>query len=170
MAGPRRRLEEAIALTQTTMDQIRGLAQALRPPALDTLGLSAALEGFCRSFAVQTRLEVAYEGAEIGSLPDPISIHLYRCLQEALNNVVKHARARRVRVTLAHDGAQIRLTVEDDGAGFEPGAVPGPFPSEGLGLRGMRERLDSLHGRLEIISRPGRGVRLVAAVPWKEQA
>lgn len=164
----RQRLNEALALADATTDQIRRLAQALRPPALDTLGLDATLEGFCRVFAGQTGLTIEYAGKVLPGLPDPISIHLYRWLQEALTNVSRHAHARWVRAALGHDGETITLTVEDDGVGFDPTAFSASSPHAGIGLTGMRERLELLHGRLEIASRPGRGTRLTAMVPWRE--
>jgi signal transduction histidine kinase len=163
---PRARLDEAVALADATTDRIRRLAQDLRPPALSALGLNATLEGLCRAVAGQARLAVDYGGAELPGVPDPIAIHLYRCLQEALTNIVRHARAHHVQVALTHDGTAIRLQVEDDGAGFDPGAQ-GRL-SQGLGLTGMRERLELVHGRLEIASSPGRGTRLAATVPWRK--
>ena len=161
------RVGEAIALTDATIEQIRLLAQGLRPPALDTVGLNAAQEGFCHDFAQRTQLSVDYAGKELPPLPDAVGISLYRFLQEALTNVAKHADARRVRVELRQDAEAISLLVEDDGRGFDPEAVLQSQPT-GIGLLGMQERFKLLGGWLEIASRPGQGTRLVAYVPWSE--
>lgn len=165
------RLAEAIALTDTTMEQMRLLAQDLRPPALDAVGLGPALEGFCRDFARRTQLSIDYLGAELPVLPEAINISLYRFLQEALTNVAKHARADQVRVALSYDAATVRLSVEDDGQGFDKQAVlsaSGQPTGVGLGLLGTQERLDLLGGWLEVESHLGQGTRLTAHIPCEE--
>jgi PAS domain S-box-containing protein len=162
-------MSEAIHLTEATTDQLRLLAQDLRPPALDTLGLDAALEGFCRVFAGRTQLGIEYAGTPLAEVPDPIGIHLYRCLQEALTNVAKHAKARRVRVALGVEGESLTLRVEDDGAGFDARASADPAAGTGIGLTGMRERIELLRGRLDVHSRLGEGTRLVMTIPWRRR-
>jgi len=159
----RQRLGEAVTLTETTVEQIRLLAQNLRPPALDTVGLSYTLEGLCRDFSRRTRLPVDYVGADLPVLPEAAEISLYRFLQEALTNVAKHARANQVSVAL-HCGAEaeaLSLSVEDDGQGFRDNGRN----SMGLGLLGMRERLELLGGQLQIQSWSGQGARLTVRIP-----
>lgn len=164
------RIDEAVALTDTTMEQIRMLAQDLRPPALDTVGLSPALSGLCRDLSTRTQLPIHYTGLETGALPEATSICLYRFLQEALTNVVRHASAGEVHVILQQDAETINLTVQDDGQGFDPQTVLSSADrSLGIGLLGMRERVELLGGRLEIDSRPGGGTRLVASIPRSEE-
>jgi signal transduction histidine kinase/HAMP domain-containing protein len=163
----RQQLSETVALAESVNDQVRRLAQALHPPSLDALGLNVTLEGFCRDFGGRTRLCIDYAGADILGLPDSIGIHLYRFLQEALTNVSKHAQADGVRVVLEYDGDSISLLVEDDGVGFDVTARPGGVPHKGIGLIGMRERIDQIKGRLAVTSQPGIGTRLVAWVPWR---
>jgi signal transduction histidine kinase len=165
----RKQMSEAINLTDETMKRVRLLAQDLRPPALDAVGLNPTLGAFCRDFAAQTRLSIDYRGTEVPMLAESVNICLYRFLQEALTNVVKHACAQAICVTLRHDAEAISLRVEDDGQGFEvPPRLSSSTESLGLGLLGMEERLESLGGRLEITSRPGEGTRLVAYVPLEE--
>jgi PAS domain S-box-containing protein len=162
----RQRLGDAAALTTTTMEQIRLLAQDLRPPALDAVGLNPTMEGFCRDFARRTQLSIDYLGLELPMLREAVNTCLYRFLQEALTNVAKHACADHVRVALRRDAETVSLSVEDDGRGFDRQArlsVSG-WPM-GIGLLGMQERLESLGGHLEIESRPGQGTRLVAYLP-----
>ena len=164
-AALRARLVDAISLTGTTLEQLRVLAQDLRPPALDTLGLNLTLEGFCHSFAQRTGLAIRYTGTELPGLPDALTIALYRLLQEALTNVVKHAHAHHVDVVLQGDEATIQLAIGDDGGGFDVPAVLGcPGAAPGIGLAGMQERLGLLGGVLEIASAPGQGTRVVARI------
>jgi len=163
------RMSEAVALTDAAMERIRLLAQDLRPPALDAVGLNPTLEGFCQDFSERTRLCIDYVGAEVSVLPEAVNIGLYRFLQEALTNVVKHANANYVGVALRYDGQVVSLSVEDDGQGLEVwDKISVSGRPAGIGLLGMQERLELLDGRLEITSRPGQGTRLVARVPCME--
>lgn len=159
-------MRDAVALTDATMERIRLLAHDLRPPGLDKAGLDPTLEDYCRQFAERTQLAVDYVGAEMPKLPNRVKISLYRCLQEALTNVAKHAHASQVVVILRCDGDGVSLSVEDDGEGFDTQAeLDDADEPAGIGLLGMRERMDLLNGRLEIRSEPGQATRLVARVP-----
>ncbi len=163
----RQRLGQAIALIDATMQRIRLLAHNLRPPALDAVGLDRTLEGLCHDFAERTELSIRYAGARLPALPDPVSISLYRFLQQALTNVVKHADASQVQVALRYDGETIELSVEDDGRGFDPSAAfADPDHPDSLGLLGMQERLKLLDGQLQVAAQPRRGTRLLARIPW----
>ena len=162
-------LQEAISLVGETEQQVRLVVHGLRPPALDMLGLNLALEDLCYEFARRTKLVVDYTGADAPVLPGAITINLYRLLQEALTNVAKHAQASHVWVTLHCDSDTVTLSVEDDGRGFDAGSNMFGQPG-GVGLLGMRERLELLGGSLEIEAQPGRGTRLMAQVPWEELA
>ncbi len=164
-ASLRPRLDDAVKVAESITDQLRFLAQALRPPALDAVGLDATLDGLCRDFSKRTQLPIDYASTGVPRISDGIGIHLYRFLQEALTNIGKHARACRVRVALAYDGEMLSLSVEDDGVGFDVAQTLGAHARKGMGLLGMQERLDLLNGRLEIKSRPGHGTRLLARVP-----
>jgi signal transduction histidine kinase len=163
------RIVEAAELTGETMEQIRRLAHALRPPALDTIGLNSTLEGFCREFASRTRLLISYDGEELPPLPEAIKITFYRLLQEALTNIARHAQASEVDVKLAYDGVTVTLSVADDGRGFDPEMRPREKSlAGGIGLVGMRERFELLGGRVEIISVPGQGTQVVGLAPWRQ--
>ena len=165
----RQRMGEAVDLTDETMERIRLLAQDLRPPALDAVGLNLALEGYCRDFAGRTGLALDYKGTDLPELSNAVRTSLYRLLQEALTNVAKHASARRVRVDLSYDAETIRLAVTDDGQGFDPLArLSGDEPTAGIGLLGMQERLEVLNGWLEISAEAGQGTDLVAYIPWRQ--
>jgi signal transduction histidine kinase len=166
----RRNLAEAVALADATQERIRLLAHGLRPPALDTVGLNLTLEAFCRDFSKRTQLQIHYEGADVRELPDAMNICLYRVLQEALTNVARHAGAGQVEVKLLRDATTVSLIVADNGRGL-PRDVRRSARSQpqGIGLVGMRERLEMLGGRLEIESGPGGGTRLVACLPEEER-
>ena len=165
----RQNLSEAIALTESTKERIRVLAQGLRPPALDTVGLNLTLEALCRDFSRRTQLPIRYEGSEVPGLPDAMNICLYRVLQEALTNVARHAKATRVDVRLSREGHIVRLSVADNGRGFSHDATKMLQRWSGIGLLGMRERVELLGGWLEIETEVGRGLRTVANLPLNQE-
>nr|WP_228281898.1 PAS domain S-box protein [Rubrobacter marinus] len=154
-------LDYAVALAEAGMTEMRALIFELRPESLENEGLVAALEK--QAAAVEARHGLRVDTALDGEPEAPLETReaLYRIAQEALHNVVKHARASRVRLTLEHACGWIALEVSDDGSGFDP---DGPFPGH-LGLRSMRERAWRLGGTLDLQSGPGRGTRVVARVP-----
>ena len=159
------RLNEAVSLTGETLNNLRTIAHGLRPPALDTIGLNSALEGLCKDFAQHTQISVEYNGGEFPDIPSPIDISLYRILQEGLTNSVRHGRATRIEVDLDLNDGEIRLSVRDNGTGFDARSAVLNQGNGGIGLMDIRERLESLEGHLDVFSRPGAGTRLVATIP-----
>jgi signal transduction histidine kinase len=156
--------EAVVALRElvvSTLQDVRRLAVELRPAALDDLGLVPAIERLAGSIGeggVQVDVEARIGDAR---LPEAVETTLYRIIQEAVTNVVKHADARRLSITLVRrDGAVVAI-VEDDGTGFDPGAAE----SGGLGLVGMRERLALVGGTLRIEAAAGTGTTIAAEVP-----
>lgn len=165
----RQRIDDAIDLTAGTIQYIRALADKLHPPALNVVGLNLTLHNLCRNFAVGSDLSVKYRGDDLPPLSESYRIVFYRFLQEGLDNVLKHAQARKVAVTLHYDGRQISLTVADDGRGFDPQTSKGSSGEPGnIGLFGLQERFARLGGQLIIQSQPGEGACLTARVPWQE--
>ena len=157
---------EAVAsvreLVVSTLQGVRRLAVELRPSALDDFGLVPAVERLADTFREQSGLHVDFE-AQLGEarLPSEAETTLYRVIQEALTNIVKHADASRVSILLQRTGSDALAVVEDDGSGFDP-----RFPrDDALGLAGMRERLALAGGRLRIESTAGAGTTVVAEVP-----
>jgi signal transduction histidine kinase len=146
------------------MQDVRRLAVQLRPAVLDDFGLVAALERLTETFAEQTGIRVDFHSA-LGEkrLPGEVETALYRVVQESLTNIVKHASARRVSISIARRDSAVAAVIEDDGDGFDPRIVR----EGGVGLLGMRERLALLDGRVELESRPGAGTTLVAKVPFR---
>jgi signal transduction histidine kinase len=142
--------------------KIRRLAQDLRPPILDALGLKVAMQTYCTEFTRRTHLPVIFESdTPLPELPDAYKITLYRVLQEALTNVVKHAQASQVWVELNVEEEVITLTVQDNGIGFREET----YPSSGIGLTGLQERITLAGGKLSINSTPRRGTILSAQFP-----
>jgi signal transduction histidine kinase len=163
------RIQDASSLTDTVMNRIRLLAQGLRPPALDAVGLNHTLESLCQDFGERIQLPIRYHGMDHPRLSGEGKIVLYRFVQEALTNVAKHASARCVSVELQHDNQKLWLSVADDGRGFDPHAsTTNSGYAAGIGLLGMQERIEALGGRLVIESYPGQGSRLVAHIPLRE--
>jgi signal transduction histidine kinase len=144
-----------------TLHDVRRLAVELRPKALDDFGLVPALERLRDTFAEQTGMQVELVSQLRGRLPPDVETALYRIVQEALTNVVKHARAGAVSIVLARAGGSVTALIEDDGRGFEADERE----RGGLGLLGMGERLALLDGMLKVESRPGAGTTIVAEVP-----
>jgi signal transduction histidine kinase len=138
----------------------RRIIEDLRPSTLSNLGLNAALEVLCGEFARRTEVKVHTELDE-ASLPEDAQLTAYRVVQEALTNVAKYAKARNVTVRLRNDGGIARLSVQDDGAGFDTSGVP----MRARGLAGMRFRVASHGGRLDLTSQPGQGTTIEAQLP-----
>jgi len=149
--------EQAVSALQ----DVRRLAVELRPAVLDDYGLVPALERLTESFAEQAGIRFDFHSA-LGEtrLPSELETALYRVVQESLTNIVKHAEAHNVSVSLTRRESGVAAVIEDDGRGFDPRTTR----EDAVGILGMRERLALLDGRLEIESRPGAGTTLVAEV------
>ena len=159
-------VREAVAQLEQEIHTLRALVTDLRPAALDDLGVQPAIEDLCerargRGLEADLDIDLAYEQ---GRKPDrhvsEVETTIYRIIQEALNNAIKHGDARHAHVELAEDDASIRILVRDDGRGFDPVAH-----TDGFGLLGMRERIDLLQGTLEVASSPGHGTTITAVLP-----
>jgi len=144
-----------------TLHDVRRLAVELRPKALDDFGLTPALERLRDTFSEQTGMRVDLESRIRERLPADVETALYRIVQEALTNIVKHAQASTISIVLARKPGAVTALIEDDGRGFSRDDGSG----EGLGLLGMGERLALLGGTLRIESTPGFGTTIVAEVP-----
>jgi signal transduction histidine kinase len=132
---------------------------------LDDFGLVPALKWQAREMAKRTGLHVTVQADDsVDGLPDDHQTCIYRLVQEALNNSSRHASARNVEVRVARDGARVKFSVRDDGAGFDPRLV------RGLGLLGMEERVGRLGGQVRVDSQPGRGTMVTAELPVAQMA
>jgi signal transduction histidine kinase len=157
------RVVELMQRTDAVIDGLHRLAADLRPASLDHLGLDAALRQYTRAAAAKYGLVVRFKARGFTSerLPSTVETALYRVVQEAMTNVVRHAGATGVDVLLERSGERVKVVIEDDGVGFEADRVPvgGHF-----GLLGLRERADALGGTLTVESAPGMGTTIVVEV------
>ena len=157
-------LRKARARLDEALGEVRHISHRLRPALLDTLGLPSALRQIGEEFAEHAGLAFFMRShGELGDLPVDIKTVLFRVAQEALTNIEKHAQATRVDLRLLARSGAVRLTLQDDGIGFDPQALTDD-PRRGIGLRNMSERLASIGGRLRILSHAGM-TRVVADVP-----
>jgi signal transduction histidine kinase len=162
-------LAELERLAEGTIDNVRRMTRDLRPIYLEDLGLVTALEMLTRETSQPDKLEVHFErsGRE-RRLSREAELALYRITQQALNNVLRHAQARRASLKVEFTEAEIRLEISDDGIGFQMPRQPTDLaPSGHFGLLGMRERADLIGARLEVHSQPGRGTRISVRLSLK---
>ena len=158
-------LRDARSITDGALHQVRDLSYLLHPPALDEFGLVVAVESYMKAFGKRhgLRAELTATGIERRLSPDTEAA-VYRIIQEALTNVAKHAKATRCIVALARLPEALKITIEDDGVGFDA-ARPRSADRRGLGLIGIRERASHLNGVVAIESAHGRGTRLTIELP-----
>jgi PAS domain S-box-containing protein len=160
-------MAEAYQQISKLSSDIHSMSHRLHSLKLDSLGLAAAAKSFCCELAERQDVEVKFNAERVPrKLPEAISLCIFRVLQEALQNALKHSGARYFRVSLVGSTNQIALTVCDRGRGFRPEEVP----KGGLGLTSMRERLNLVGGKFDIDAKPSRGTIVRAFVPLKPQA
>jgi len=146
-------------------DRLRRLSHELRPTILDDLGLAPALEFLAEGFSSRTGIPIRVEGSTQGRLDPSIETTIYRVVQEALANIGRHSRASAATIRLARERGSLRCVIRDDGVGFETVRFRAEGRRRGLGLLGIRERLDAVRGRVLIRSIPGQGTEISVAVP-----
>ena len=160
------RLHDAAALLEDTAVSIENVMSELRPPMLDDYGLLAAVRWYAKQFSRRTGIEVDVEGDEaMKRLSQAGEIALFRIMQESLNNVAKHAQASRVEIRLEPAGADLVMSVSDDGRGLGTAHGASGRRRPGLGMVTMRERTQAVGGRFEIGAAPGGGTRIEVRVP-----
>lgn len=155
------RLEDSSRLVDEAIRNVRQLSQLLRPMILDDFGLDAGLSWLCEGFMQRTAIEVVYQANYHSRLPDEMETHLFRIAQEALTNVARHSGAATVRMELYSDGEDIRLTIADNGKGFQKA----PASGQSLGMTGMRARARAVGGVFSVSSPEGKGVTIEVRVP-----
>jgi PAS domain S-box-containing protein len=166
-AAARDKLAQMLAMLDTAVASVRRIAADLRPLVLDDLGLVAAIEWAAQNFSQRTGVPCDLQVDETLDLQEPHATGVFRIVQESLANVAKHARATRVQVELRPVGGQLLVRVQDDGIGFRPNA---PRKPQSLGLVGLRERAQLLHGELKVDSTLGAGTRVEARIPLQMEA
>lgn len=160
----RTHLKETLDLAEQTTDRIRQIVADLRPPMLDDYGLIEALDWYADHLAQITGLEITVQQTYFAPrLPAAVESMLFRIAQEALTNIVNHAQAQSASITVEAKASTIRLTIADNGLGFEvdqPAASPARF-----GLLTMVERAKAINGRCTIESQRNQGTRIIVEVP-----
>lgn len=160
------RIADSLKLVDATVEQVRDVMAELRPAVLDDYGLAPALRWLAKRFSERTRLDAQVsEDSGFERLPIDKETALFRIAQEALNNAAKYARAAHVSMTLEMVDRLARLTVVDDGVGFDPAAPRRVNGRMSWGLSLMRERARGVGGELYIRSAAGEGTRIIAEVP-----
>src|SRR5437867_11219708 len=167
----REALQEALALTDECIREVRTLSYLLHPPLLDEAGLCSALQwyaaGFGQRSGIETKLEIP---ADLGRLPQNIEIAVFRLVQECLTNIHRHAESPDARIRITKTESSLVVEVSDSGHGMPAQAESETGNSRellGVGIMGMRERVQQLSGHMEIQSGPG-GTRVQATLPFQE--
>jgi len=146
---------------------VQALSHDLHSSKLEYLGAVAGIRSWCREFAERNKLEIDF-GADVSSpLPRDLGISLFRVLQEALQNAVKHSGVKHFEVHLREGTGEIRLAVRDSGKGFD---VQTALQGKGLGLTSMRERVRLVNGAITIESKPMSGTMILVRVPFTQMA
>ncbi|MBU4053101.1 MAG: PAS domain S-box protein [Proteobacteria bacterium] len=167
-------LSQIIHIIEKTMDEIHAISRNLSPAILDKLGLKKAIESLCREIArihpsIRIDCTMDFHSQDI---PEPLKIVLYRIIQEALNNAVKHSHGPHVQVMLKADDEGIDLEIADNGQGFDltQAFADSGDPSRGLGLQSMQERTEWYGGHFEIFSEEHKGTRIRSVWPMKNES
>jgi signal transduction histidine kinase len=160
LAEARRQLQMLQEMAEKNAAVVRNISLLLRPSMLDDLGLLPALKWLAREVSRTTSLEVEVMAHELSiDLPEDHKTCVYRVVQEAIRNSSRHARARHANISIEHDERELRVTVQDDGKGFEPSQ------EKGIGMLGMEERVTRLGGILQVNSERGRGTTISFDLP-----
>jgi signal transduction histidine kinase len=160
----RRQMAEIVDATGDGIDEVRKVAYNLRPYQLDRLGLTRAIEALVGQSAASSGTTIASHVDPLDDLfPRDDEIGIYRIVQEALSNMLRHAQASRASVEVRHADGKVTIVVEDDGRGFDPATLP--TNRAGMGLSGIAERARILGGRHAVHASPGRGTRIVVRLP-----
>jgi signal transduction histidine kinase len=164
--GGQPRLDEVKAIAKRTLEDVHRLIFDLRPSVLDDLGLLSAIEWYAERALREKGVSVRCECEEGAARVSPeMETALFRIVQEALSNVARHAQASAVLVELGMDGADLRVSIEDDGQGFDPGAPVSEEDRKHWGLLGIKERAEILGGTAKIESAVGKGTRVEVRIP-----
>jgi signal transduction histidine kinase len=171
-ANVRKQLEEITRVAAQTIEEIREISRNLRPYQLDRLGLTLAMRAVVKKTAQSSGIQFQDEIEPVdGIFSQEVEINLYRILQEGLNNVLKHSKARNVRVEFRSTAEGYAMVIADNGQGFDAAkAPPEKGRHAGLGFSIMQERARILNGRIRFLSKPGQGVRLELNLPHPRKA
>jgi signal transduction histidine kinase len=158
-------VEESQTIVRELMQQIRALSSTLHPSMLDNIGLIPTLEWYTREFTSRTGIKIHFTSSgEEGNLPARLRITTYRIIQEGLTNIARYAETNEAFIRVEFKENTLKIYIEDKGKGFDLSAVA----STSSGITGMRERVNALEGKLEVISSPGKGTRIEVNLPTQQ--
>ncbi|MCP5159783.1 MAG: PAS domain S-box protein [Gammaproteobacteria bacterium] len=160
------RLGDCIQITEYTCEHIQNIARQLRPAILDDLGLAEALHWYARNQSERTGCVIEVQ-SQIPLLSPKLETAVFRIVQEAVNNAIRHGEAHQIDIVVTADHETLSLIIQDDGLGFDSNAISAKLKS-GLGLISMRERTELLNGQFKLTSQLGAGVRIDAIIPYQE--
>ena len=165
------RVGDSVEMARLALNESREMSRLLRPPVLDDLGVGAALSWLARTLEQRTGLKVELTLDALDERLDPdLETLVFRLIQEALTNVLRHSGVDRAQVSVRRSGEALELRIADAGQGFDSEAAFDGSVAAGSGLRGMRDRLELFGGRLELASAPGEGTLILAIVPLGGEA
>lgn len=160
-------LKSSIQMLIECMQDVRRISHNLRPMLLDNMNLQHAVQQIVREHSERTDISAHLHFSEIPELSEECATSIFRVIQEALTNITKHAHAKNIHVQLMHEAGGISLKIRDDGCGFDVMKYQSQGSSEGLGIIGMRERIEMLNGRFMLLSSPGATV-IEVSVPYQK--
>jgi PAS domain S-box-containing protein len=152
--------EETMAISR----EVQALSHELHAPKLEYLGAVSGMKSWCKEFSERQKMEIGFSSNVSTALPFEVGLSLFRVLQEALHNVVKHSGVKRAEVQVAEKSNEVHLTVRDTGSGFD---IERAKRGSGLGLTSMKERMQIVNGQLSIESKPMSGTSIHVRVPFK---
>jgi len=165
-----KRIKDCKRLVESTIEDVRRFSHELRPAILDDLGLLPAFQSHARGYMDRTGIEIQIKSLRgIDEISDEIKTVLYRIFQESLNNIAKHAQASKIKINLSRKDNKVNFKIHDNGVGFNTDVVLSKdFKSDGLGIRGIRERVELIGGELNFKSKPDEGTELWVSIPYGE--
>jgi len=168
--APSQELDEISKLAAQSLEEVRAISQNLRPYQLDRLGLTQALHGLVTKVGGSSGVQCTADITPVDRLfSSEAETNLFRIVQEALNNVLKHSGATEARIEVTRDDRNVRLSITDNGHGFDPAATQ-KDAGGGMGLSGIAERGRILKGHLSIDSAPGKGTALTMVIPMPKES
>lgn len=164
---PEGHLKQSIELIDYTINLVRRLSVSLRPPALDDMGLLPAINNMVNGFMNRTGINTKFFTNSFSErLAQQVETALYRCVQESLTNIARHANAKNAEINISKENGALLVTITDDGIGFEADKMD--ISAEHIGLAGMMERIKLLNGSLNINSVPKEGTKVIIEIPWQD--
>jgi len=157
---------------QSCIKDVRNMSYDLCPPEIDQLGLVRAVAKFCEDFSEREKIEIDFSdlGVKEDLLDQEININLYRIVQEALNNIRKHAEATSVTIKMISSFPELMLRIEDDGKGFDiKNRKKAAFNEKRMGLENMKERVGLLSGEIGLNTKENKGTLIIVKIPYKEE-